>query len=69
MKLFDELKHTNGNTYLYICKIASRDLLTRKSDGELTLVTGLTQLADGKIYWGSGTYLKSITDYLKDKFN
>lgn len=69
MKLFDELKHTNGSTYIYFYEtIGGRHLLARKSDGEITLASGLTQQSNGKIYWQNGTYLRNITDYLKDKF-
>lgn len=67
MKLFDELTHTNGNVYIYLSKVGQRDLLARKSDGELTFVSGLTQQSDGKIYWASGSYMLPIDQYFNSK--
>lgn len=68
-KLFQELTHTNGSNYIYITKLSNADLLTRKSDGELTLVTGLKQENDGKIYWASGCYMLPIDVWFEKYLN
>lgn len=68
MKLFDELIHTNGNAYIYIGKVGYRDLLAKKSNGELVIVTGLTKKKDGKIYWSSGSYMLPIDKYFNEKW-